>query len=275
MNDTERYLKHATRGLWGKEKKALRTELLGHIRIRTTELMTTGLSETEAERQTLRELGAPQEVSRGMAGVYALQTAVKGTLAASLLACAALLSVQQVQAQVQVKGIFGQTGNSGPGPYLNLEQLRQELARTGGSITLKEENRYIGTLNLTGKPLTAYKMPTWPGAIYRENGQDYLNARVLMAALHSTGAPLAVHGWKNPTLTAGGVSIRIETDDWRVINEVYNTSLMFTARTLSKDMPWHILEPDGTTEQVTIQNPGLKAGHIYALVLPRFTDWYV
>ena len=272
MNDTERYLKGATRGLWGKEKKALRTELQGHIRIRTTELMTAGLNQQEAERQTLRELGAPQEVSRGMAGVYAFQTAVKGTLLTSLLACAALLSVQQVQAQVQ--GVFGNTGNNGSRAYINLAQLKQELARTGGNITLKEEQGYMGILKFGAEPLKTYKMPTWPGAIYRNDGQDYLDARILMAALHDTGAPLEISGWKNPTIKAGATSITVETDDWRVINELYSTSLWFTARTLSKDMPWHVLEPNGSTEQVTIQNANLKAGHIYALVLPLFTDWY-
>lgn len=274
MNDTEMYLRSATRGLWGKERRALRTELQGHIQVRVSELMVAGFSPAEAERQTLRELGAPQQVSRGMAGVYALSTAIKGTVMTSILAFGVLLTVQQGQAQV--KGIFGSVPNGGTSAYVNIEQLKQELTKAGGGISSNPDKGYMGTLKLPGAPHSPYPMRAWPGTVLQQDGQDYLDIRVLLGSLMSTGAPLHLSGWKNPKMTAGSATIGIETDDWRVINELYAATVFFTNSGMTDfgHIPWRNLDPNGLTE-ITIKNSRFKAGHIYALVLPIFTDWYM
>lgn len=275
MDETERYLRGATRGLWGKEKKALRTELQGHIRIRTKELMVAGFSEAEAERQTLRELGAPGEVSRGMAGVYALQTVVKGAVLSSLLACAGLLTLQQAQAQVQ--GWFGSTPTTSGAAYLNVAQLNQELSRVGGSLSLAPVNAAngdLGRLNLPGSPLHSSSLQFWPGAVVRQDGQEYLHTLPFLLAMQNLGVPLKISGWKNPTLSAGNVKIEIQTDDWRVLSDLYTRTLPATARGPMWHIPMRNLEPDGTTDEATIRHSGLKAGHIYALVLPVFGQWW-
>ena len=54
-SDTERYLNAATRGLWGHQRHALKTELRGHITARVQDFRLGGLSAAEAERQPLRE----------------------------------------------------------------------------------------------------------------------------------------------------------------------------------------------------------------------------
>ena len=54
-SDTERYLNAATRGLWGRQRRALKTKLRGHITARVQDFRLGGLSAAEAERQPLRE----------------------------------------------------------------------------------------------------------------------------------------------------------------------------------------------------------------------------
>jgi hypothetical protein len=99
MKPTEQYLRSATRGLWGRAKRELRQELQGHLQVRIQEWRLGGLTEAEAERQTLRELGAPEEVRTGMLGVYTLPALGKGGLA-SLLTASLLISIlPQGQAQ--------------------------------------------------------------------------------------------------------------------------------------------------------------------------------
>jgi len=60
MNARDRYLKQATRGLWGKARWELRIELQGHINERVAEFRLGGLSQEESEHHALRELGAPE-----------------------------------------------------------------------------------------------------------------------------------------------------------------------------------------------------------------------
>lgn len=100
MNDTERYLKTATKGLWGRQRRALRDELSGHISVRIQEYKLSGLPEQEAERQTLRELGAPSQVSSGMLSVHTLPVLGKVGVVSLLLTTALLSVVPKGLAQV-------------------------------------------------------------------------------------------------------------------------------------------------------------------------------
>ncbi len=74
--ELRRYLRRATRGLWGKSHTVVWAELEGHIRMRAAELQITGLSEEAAILRALSELGSPSLVSHGMAHVYILPKAL-------------------------------------------------------------------------------------------------------------------------------------------------------------------------------------------------------
>jgi hypothetical protein len=80
-SNVETYLRQATRGLWGQKRREVREELAVHLSERTTAHRIAGLSEREAEERALRELGAPQMVSTGMAQIYTLPTVMGSSLA--------------------------------------------------------------------------------------------------------------------------------------------------------------------------------------------------
>ncbi len=80
MKQLEHYLKHATKGTFGKTRDAIRLELEANIRIRATELQLLGISEERAILKTLEELGAPNFVSTGMTGVYTMPKIAKASL---------------------------------------------------------------------------------------------------------------------------------------------------------------------------------------------------
>ncbi len=156
MNDTERYLKAATKGLWGRERSALKAELRGHISARVQEFRLGGLSEAEAERQTLRELGAPVQVSNGMLGVHTLPAFGKAGLLSALLATALLTVVPQGLAQVRavyavppISVVQDKKVQFGAESYLDFEQLKKELAKAGAQLS-GPANR--ATLVLPGTP---------------------------------------------------------------------------------------------------------------------------
>uniref|UniRef100_UPI002869876A permease prefix domain 1-containing protein n=1 Tax=Deinococcus sp. TaxID=47478 RepID=UPI002869876A len=70
MNVVERYLKRATRGLWGQKKRDATTELRGAIEDKIYRHRLCGLSAIEAERAALRDLGSPALISRDLNRVH-------------------------------------------------------------------------------------------------------------------------------------------------------------------------------------------------------------
>ncbi|PNY80585.1 permease prefix domain 1-containing protein [Deinococcus koreensis] len=269
VNDTERYLNAATRGLWGRQRRELSTELRGHIQMRVNELLIAGHGEAQAQAQVLRELGAPAQVSGGMLQVHTLPGALKGGFAAILVATAMLSVLPHSQAQVQ--SIYGNIPNYGASGYFNFQQLQEELKRAGAGLTGNAAN---ATLTLPGAPRPDYPVNTWGATTLKQDGQTYIQARSIIAALQNTGAVLKLSGWTNPILQAQGARIRFQTSDWRVLNDLYGQTLGGnTDLTAFGSLPLTMLEPDGNTSEISVSNPRLQKGQIYALVTAQFSDW--
>jgi hypothetical protein len=70
MNQLEKYLNNATRGLWGKRKLEVREELEAHVleRVRKHEFL--GLTREEAISKSLSELGSAQVIRLGLQRTY-------------------------------------------------------------------------------------------------------------------------------------------------------------------------------------------------------------
>ncbi|GHF41076.1 hypothetical protein HNQ07_001521 [Deinococcus metalli] len=93
MKATERYLRQATRGLWGQKKRDVMTELRGAIEDKIYRHRLWGLSESEAERAALRDLGNPVVIARDLTAVHTAPQVARMTL---LLGIAGLLGLQAV-----------------------------------------------------------------------------------------------------------------------------------------------------------------------------------
>ena len=90
---TERYLRRATRGLWGRKRREVREELEAHLSDRIMAYRIGGLAEADAVDRVLSELGSPQEVSMGMTRLYTLPTVMGSgaALAGAFVTVVALL----------------------------------------------------------------------------------------------------------------------------------------------------------------------------------------
>lgn len=89
---SERYLRRATRGLWGTKRLEVREEIAGHLAERVTAYQIGGLNEQEATERALAELGAPQFVNRGMVRIHTLPT-VMGSSLALIALCLAVVGL--------------------------------------------------------------------------------------------------------------------------------------------------------------------------------------
>lgn len=126
-----RYLARATRGLWGRRRALVRSELEGHVRVRSSDLRLAGLSEEEALSQALDELGAPALVSRGMACLYTLPRVTPLLLAGLLLAPTVSLSQGPV-ADVEVLRV-------GLMPRCDSRTLTLQIVEVPGGLSLLTE----------------------------------------------------------------------------------------------------------------------------------------
>jgi hypothetical protein len=80
MNQLEKYLNNATRGLFGKQKLEVREELEAHVleRVRKHEL--SGLPREAAILKTLEELGNARAINQKMTEVHTMPTLLKSML---------------------------------------------------------------------------------------------------------------------------------------------------------------------------------------------------
>ena len=104
--EAERYLRRATRGLWGRRRREVREELAAHLEERVTAYRIAGFSEVDATDRALTELGSPRVVSAGMARLYTLPTVMGSSLAAAVLGLSFLALWPKGLAQPAVIGSF-------------------------------------------------------------------------------------------------------------------------------------------------------------------------
>lgn len=90
MTELDRYLNHATRGLFGARRRAVREELHGNLVQHALDLQVSGLPPEDALRGALRAFGSPARVSQGFLRVHTLPVVVTGLLIASSVGTVAL-----------------------------------------------------------------------------------------------------------------------------------------------------------------------------------------
>ena len=97
MTETDRFLKQATRGLWGQKKRDVQTELRAGVEDKIYRHRLNGLGEAEAERAALRDLGSPATIARSLNSVHTGPQLARMTLLLGLTALVGLQAVAQMQ----------------------------------------------------------------------------------------------------------------------------------------------------------------------------------
>lgn len=214
MTDTERYLRHATRGLWGRQRQALRAELAGHITQRVQEFQIAGLSRAEAERQTLRELGAPAQVAAGMAEVHSLPALTRTGLGLALAATLMLGAIQPGLAQVRV---FDKNSAYFPvvSPYLDVGSLVREARRAGlAGLVARDGSLAVGPFRwkTTSSGSAVRPNPNYGVDPFIQRGQQlFVRSDILLDTFASFKHPVTLSGLYNPALQIGGKTMQLGT----------------------------------------------------------------
>lgn len=130
--DTDRFLRRATRGLWGKQRQLVHQELLGAIEDHIWRHTVAGCDEAEATRRALDDLGAPAGIARSMQLTHTLPQVLPWASSAVLLAALSVGSLTHSLAQVvasplNLSALF--CDNSQAGAARRAEQLTPDTAR--------------------------------------------------------------------------------------------------------------------------------------------------
>lgn len=170
-----------------------------------------------------------------------------------------------------MQSIYGSFPNIGPASYLDFEQLKAAIEKVGGELSGKPDDAF---LTVPGAPRSHYPLNTmnWPGTALVQENRSYLNTDTLIGGLLSSGADLRIVGWKNPTLRAGKASIQLETDDQRVVSDLYTSTLNGDSAFSGDGIAWGFALNASTGKELGFTGQ-FKKGGVYALVLPTLSYW--
>lgn len=160
MNEIDRFLKRATRGLWGQKKRDAQTELRSAVEDKIYRHRLSGLGESEAVRAALRDLGSPATIARDLNHVHTEPQIARMTLLlglTGLLGLQAVAQVQSIQTAYKPSDIESICRVPTPAelktsPRAIQTQYRQQLAHYGGAQAFLQKCRN-GELPIAGNPL--------------------------------------------------------------------------------------------------------------------------
>lgn len=197
----EAYLRRATRGLWGKERRLVRAELEGHLHLRVDELCLSGLSPEQAALQALAELGSPEAVGAGMRGVYLLPRLWPPLGLLGLLLSLALLWPKALPAVGAIPWQLDAPGTALP-TLVGLEAVSAELEQQGVQI---------GRIRIWSVDLVELPLPS--GSLFArvvlQNDREYLPFDDLVRSAAQAGLSFRLSGWDHPVLQVGGITLRL------------------------------------------------------------------
>lgn len=136
----ERYLRRAVIGVPSAQRAVIQAELRGNIALRVAELELLGLTPAQGVERALEELGAPSQISHGMAVIYTSPRALRWALASLLAAwcCVAPLNPMTVLVKANIV-----TDAAGRLSSVNVEENSFSSALAAAGMTLS--NTALGT----------------------------------------------------------------------------------------------------------------------------------
>lgn len=246
MNDTERYLRRATRGTWGRKRAEIREELAAHIDERVAVHRIGGLGENEAVEKALSELGAAGEVSAGMMRLHSMPTLLGSSLLCIFAIALFLTSFSESVAQ-QLNGSFIYPARDcvdsenldcntleWDGAYWVSEgDLNSALEPQGASVEFKSSNPYdivFSHLSLPDGERVVTESLAGNFIIEDQNIRRDLNYISLWDILadfaeEMPSQPLSISGWEQPSINLGELELGIMMADSAASEKFYQNYL--------------------------------------------------
>ena len=234
MTELEKFLRQASKGLWGAQRQTVRKELESHVRHRAQRYEISGSSQNEAIKLAIEDLGDARAISAGMRQTYTIPNTIRAGVLLAALTTFVFMGAQLSTAQV--------TGWSAP--------TCLKLNTSGYSVDMQENNNErdfalscepnflwiaMSSLRSTLEPLGVKFTPTSPD--YHEvrfpNGLPFMaiNDGGLLVfdfvdSLKKTNLPVEIEGWDNPKITVGKTSFALGSSENKISgSSVYATLL--------------------------------------------------
>lgn len=255
--EAERYLRRATRRLWGRRRLEVREELAAHLEGRVTAYRVAGLTEQDAVEKALAELGSPQLVNTGMERLYTLPTVLGSGAAFAAVCVAVVASLPSGLAQsvpgtfywpsaMCIKAVEGKTVRSpSESCYFTLDSFW--LNRDALKRALEPQGTVVSNTSVPGAgDEDGLLSVTFPGAtpVYTSLGSPnfYMTGRdgkripmaegyfsfwdFLQNASQHRELAVSVSGWDNPSVSFGDVSFRLGTESEPVTGEKFYSAYL-------------------------------------------------
>lgn len=253
MNDTEKFLRVATRGLWGKARRNAVLELRGAVEDKIYRYTLLGMTIPEAERAALRDLGSPAAISRELSAVHSMPQGAKVALFIVLASALGLQAAAQIPAvramptpraeQTYLETLCDYSPAAiAKAPPQMAQYKRQEVERLGSAAKAKADclamqpnpNRYLRLSDLVAalreggmgvlsadNGLVTVKLPNGESrsADFSQDsrmigGEFYALKHVtLEKVLSLVDGPARLSGTVNPVLTIGSVKVQLGTKE--------------------------------------------------------------
>jgi hypothetical protein len=226
MTDLEKFLRQASRGLWGRERQTVRRELESHIRHRANRYEVSGSSETEAIKLAIADLGEARAINSGMKGVYSVPTTIRAGVLTAALATFVFMGAQLSTAQVTGTTKFltpacieqGKTSFTIAGGEIqcennwfsiNFESLKTVLEPLGVQVQVGEVSAVIkwpeGAVSVmnTDTSFSNFYIEINGKSVMLPPVKGYVQSFTFFDALRDSGLPVHINGWDNPHITIG------------------------------------------------------------------------
>ncbi|GEM47513.1 hypothetical protein [Deinococcus cellulosilyticus] len=270
----EQYLNQATRGLWGKQRMAVRQELHSHIFERMQHHLAFGVSADEALARALQALGKPAEINAGLLKTHTLPVVTRSLLIAGLMG-GLLVSQAHNQKMVgfhqKMKLCTISTCSEGPITYFEADGLMKTLREQNVPATLRVEPDG-GALLLLPEMHSTYFSPL---NTVQKDGKIYLSFDELVTSL-SIETAFNIRHLKNPEITFNTTTFRVgdekhpfdATSTYRhlIAPSIYNQT--------GATVVWGPAASAIQTHALNIRRPAAAEGEVYALLQPAPANLY-
>ena len=238
--DLERYLKRATLGLWGSQKRSVHAELSGNIREAMLEYQLQGCSVQESLEAALRDFGNPNKLALQLTEVHTMPMLHKTALLAGVATAALLIAVSSAAPleisriaplpdcrTVNPEAVVNAAFNcSFEGTWIRLADLRREVEASGGAITLENNRlaiRFAGdAAAVTFSVANPAPLTPAPGGMpeyvihsflsFERGGDTFISlGKIIHHIAEQSRLPIRLSGWLNPVLRVGDTKIELGT----------------------------------------------------------------
>ena len=201
MNDLERYLNAATKGLWGAKKREVREELEAHVRERAKHHQLLELTPERAIVRAIAELGEAQAINQGMKGVHVMPTILRSSFLLTMLFIAGFMVLTFGAAQVSA--ITTQTNTWGPFKtlyWLKLQDIQNTLKANGGKATLQGQEVLLEFPEKASVRVSAMYLSS---ATMQRGSDTFVSADAFLNSMRQSKLPTTLTGWPVTTVTVG------------------------------------------------------------------------